>query len=173
MNASGKSASRAPPAAASPARPASLSIVAARSKVTGSACTHATLTGSSITRTLRGGETSHERLLALVVELKILRPAREHLAPVAVACRGYEPVDLRIDRVVPRRRRPVAELGLGGRHVDQERLRRRPRRVADRAPPFRTREQKLRPLVAHGRSDAPRNVEHRRRIRVAAVEDAR
>ena len=48
MNASGKSASRAPLAAISPASLSILSIVAARSKATDSAWTHATFTVSSI-----------------------------------------------------------------------------------------------------------------------------
>src|SRR4051794_29717770 len=113
MNASGKSASLAPPAAASAASPDIFSIVAARSSTTGSAWMHATRTGSSMPPSLRPGELADERVLGLVVELKVLRAARKDLLPVTVARGVEQPLDLPVDRVVPRRHGLVAELALG------------------------------------------------------------
>src|SRR6266545_7389198 len=60
MKASGKSARRALLSATSPARRSTFSIVAARSKATGSAWTHATFTVSSI-RTSLGSPSAHRR----------------------------------------------------------------------------------------------------------------
>src|SRR3954453_5829539 len=102
MNASGKRASRAPFAATSAAMPSILSIVAARSKTTDSAWTHATFTVSFTMPTLPR-ERTDELVLRVVVEAQVLRATRDDVAPVAVA-RGFDqPFDLQRDGGRPRR----------------------------------------------------------------------
>src|SRR4030095_6260541 len=127
-----KSARHAPFAATSAAMPSILSIVAARSKTTDSAWTHATFTVSSIGSSL-GRERAHELVLGLVVELHVLRTARHHLLPVTVARGLDQPLHLPRNCLGPGDRGRVAEVVLRLRHVDEQRFRNRPRRRADLA----------------------------------------
>src|SRR4030095_2538236 len=112
-----KSARHAPFAATSAAMPSILSIVAARSKTTDSAWTHATFTASSIRSSL-GRERAHELVLGLVVELEVLRAAGQHVLPLAPARGLDQPVDLLRERRGPRGRGRVPELALRLGHVD-------------------------------------------------------
>src|SRR6266536_1999877 len=171
MKVSGKSASRAPAPAASAASASSLSIVAVRSNATGSACTHATFTVSSIRASL-GCEEADELVLGVVVELEVLRASRQDLAPVTVSSRLEQPIDLPRDRLLPGRRGPVTEFLLSPGHVDQERLGRRPWRRPDLSSSAGIREEYLGEAVPRGRADRSHDLEQRGRIRVAAVEDA-
>src|SRR5437868_13590299 len=168
MKVSGKSASRAPPPAASATSPSSLSIVAVRSNATGSACTHATFTVPSISASL-GSERADDLVLGLVVEPEVLRPPRQDLLPITIP-RGLEqPLDLARQRVLPRGRRPVPELALGFRHVDEQRLGRRPGRRPDSAAPAWIGEEDLREPMPYGVADCAQDLHHRRWVGIAAV----
>src|SRR5919198_1473577 len=124
MKVSGKRARRAPPAAASAASRSSLSSVPALSKMTDSAWTQATVTGSSTDPSLRvSAQPAEELVLGVVVEAQVLGGAREHLHPVAPMRGLDEPIHLARQRVGPGGRRLVAELTLGRGHVDEQRLR--------------------------------------------------
>src|ERR1700730_10250658 len=173
MKVSGKSASRAPAPATSAASASSLSIVAARSKATGSACTHATLTTSFTGTSLRLREACDELVLGLVVELQVVGSAREDLAPVTIPGRVDQPAHLQRERLGPGGRGAVTKLALGFRHVDEQRFRRRPGRLADLAATGGLLQQDLFEAMARLLADRAGDLQHRRRIGIAAVEDVR
>src|SRR2546421_59872 len=82
---------------------------------------------------LRLCDAADELVLCVVIEAKVLRPVRQHVLPLAALRHLEQPRDLWVDRVAPRRHGDVAELGLGLCHVHDQRLCRRPGRLADLA----------------------------------------
>ena len=174
MNVSGKSASlRA--ARGRPQRRARRSCRSSpsRSNTTGSACTHATLTTSFTGRAYAFARLATSASSASYSNFEVLGSARENLAPVAIVRCVDQPTHLARQRHAPRGRGPVAELLLRLRHVDQHRLRRRPRRLAHVAALRGLFEQDLREVVAGGSTDRAGDFQHGRRVGIAAVEGAR
>ena len=110
-----------------------------------------------------------EGVFSLVVEPKVVRAACEDLAPVAPARCRDQPLDLPRQRVRPAHRRSIAELCFGLGHVDEERLRRRPRRLTELPADGRLGQEHLVEAVTGGCGGRTRDLEHGRRVGVAAV----